>query len=153
MFYQRYCVILLIICSIYYLVECFCPFLWLPHLRCHLQRKVVVSRSLEVEVAVLCQTPEVDVQLVQKSTEQNRNCLAHFRNKKFWKENSHRFPFLSIVSRDSLAVPASSGWIERAYSTGADILTAKGNWTKPDLFSNLMLIKCNAKVNAATIKL
>ena len=71
----------------------------------------------------------------------------------FWKANSRRFPFLSIVSRDSLAVPASSGWIVRAYSTGADILTAKGNWTKPDLFSNLMLIKCNAKVNAATIKL
>ena len=71
----------------------------------------------------------------------------------FWKANSRRFPFLSIVSRDSLAVPASSGWIERAYSTGSDILSAKRNWTKPDLFSNLMLIKCNAKVNAATIKL
>jgi hypothetical protein len=70
-----------------------------------------------------------------------------------WKANSHRFRFLSIVARDSLAVPASSGSIERAYSTGADILTAKRNRTKPDLFSNLMLIKCNAKVNAATIKL
>ena len=52
LFYQRYCVILLIICSIYYLVECFCPFLWLPHLRCHLQRKVVMSRSFEVGALV-----------------------------------------------------------------------------------------------------
>ena len=66
----------------------------------------------------------------------------------FWKANSHHFPFLSMVVRDSLAVPASSWSIERAYSTGVDILTAKRNRTKPDLFSNLMLIKCNAKVNA-----
>ncbi len=71
----------------------------------------------------------------------------------FWKANSHRFPFLSIVARDSLAVPASSGSIERSYSTSTDILCAKRNRTKPDLFSNLMFIKCNAKVSAATIKL
>jgi hypothetical protein len=68
----------------------------------------------------------------------------------FWKANSHRFPFTSIVARDSLAVPASSGSIERSYSTVTDTLCAKRNRTKPDLFSNLMFIKCNAKVNAAT---
>jgi hypothetical protein len=68
----------------------------------------------------------------------------------FWKANSHRFPFPSIVARDSLAVPASSGSIERSYSTGTDTLCAKRNRTKPDLFSNLMFIKCNAKVKAAT---
>ncbi|EFX78894.1 hypothetical protein DAPPUDRAFT_320093 [Daphnia pulex] len=69
----------------------------------------------------------------------------------FWKANSHRFPFPSIVARDSLAVPASSGSIERSYnSTGTDTLCDKRNRRKPDIFSNLMFIKCNAKVNAAT---
>jgi hypothetical protein len=68
----------------------------------------------------------------------------------FWKANSHRFPFPSIVARDSLAVPASSGSIERSYSTCYRYTMCQTKQKKPDLFSNLMFIKCNAKVNAAT---
>ncbi|KZS06790.1 Uncharacterized protein APZ42_029636 [Daphnia magna] len=77
--------------------------------------------------------------------------LMKTRPLQFWKTNSHRFSFLSVVARDSLSVPASSGAIERSYSTGTDILCAKRNRTKPDLFSNLMFIKCNAKVNATAL--
>ncbi len=36
-------------------------------------------------------------------------------------------------------------------STGTDILCSKRNRTKADLFSNLIFIKCNAKVNAAQL--
>lgn len=67
----------------------------------------------------------------------------------WWKCHSHRFPLLSRVARDSLSLAASSGSIERCFSVATDILSAKRNRMKSDLFGNIMLIKCNAKWNMA----
>lgn len=46
-----------------------------------------------------------------------------------------------------VSVAASSGSVERAFSAASDILTAKRSAMKPDLFANLMLVKCNAGLN------
>jgi len=62
----------------------------------------------------------------------------------YWKSNQCRFPILSEIGRDVVSVAASSGSVERAFSVASDILTAKRAAMKPDLFVNLMLIKCNA---------
>ncbi|KAK4003715.1 hypothetical protein OUZ56_005470 [Daphnia magna] len=51
---------------------------------------------------------------------------------------NHQCPLLSRVTSDSLSVAASSGSIECSFSTATDILTAKRNRTKPDLFGNLI---------------
>ncbi|EFX61541.1 hypothetical protein DAPPUDRAFT_272836, partial [Daphnia pulex] len=52
--------------------------------------------------------------------------------------------FQTEIGRDVVSVAASSGSVERAFSVASDILTAKRAAMKPDLFVNLMLIKCNA---------
>jgi hypothetical protein len=66
----------------------------------------------------------------------------------FWKTNRSRFPILSqiaeIKEQITESVAASSGSIERVFSTASDIMSAKRNGIKPDLFDNLMFIKCNA---------
>ncbi|KZS19687.1 Uncharacterized protein APZ42_013850 [Daphnia magna] len=60
----------------------------------------------------------------------------------FWKVNSCRFYILVEIARDAVSVAASSSSIERAFSTAFDIMSAKRNEIKPDLFANLMFIKC-----------
>ena len=62
----------------------------------------------------------------------------------FWKTNRSRFPILSQIARDAVSVAASSGSIERVFSTASDIMWAKRNGINPDLFGSLMFIKCNA---------
>jgi hypothetical protein len=62
----------------------------------------------------------------------------------YWKSNQCRFRILSEIGRDVVSVAASSGSVERAFSVALDILTAKRSAMKPDLFANLMLVKCNA---------
>lgn len=64
----------------------------------------------------------------------------------FWKNAVVRFPLLSEIGRDAVSVAASSGSIERSFSTATDILSAKRNAMKPDLFARLMFIKCNSKL-------
>lgn len=64
----------------------------------------------------------------------------------FWKNAAIRFPLLSEIGRDAVGVAASSGSIERSFSTATDILSAKRNRMKPDLFARLMFIKCNSKL-------
>ena len=68
----------------------------------------------------------------------------------YWKDNSKRFQILSCVARDALVLPASSGSIERCFSTATHILTAKLAGMKEDLFANIMLIKCNERLNDTT---
>ncbi|KZS05463.1 Uncharacterized protein APZ42_031370 [Daphnia magna] len=62
----------------------------------------------------------------------------------YWKSNQCRFPILSEIGRDAVSVAASSGSVERSFSVASDMLSAKRAAMKPDLFINLMLIKCNA---------
>ncbi len=64
----------------------------------------------------------------------------------FWKNASIRFPLLSEIGRDAVSVTASSGSIERSFSTATNILSTKRSRMKPDLFARLMFIKCNSKL-------
>lgn len=67
----------------------------------------------------------------------------------YWKVNAQlRFQLLSGVARDCLAAAASSGSVERCFSTATDILSAKRAGMKPDLFSDFMFIKCNSRLNS-----
>lgn len=52
----------------------------------------------------------------------------------YWKRNSRRFPILAKIAKDLFGVPASSGSIERVFSTATDIMCAKRNRIKPDFF-------------------
>ncbi|KAK4007194.1 hypothetical protein OUZ56_012354 [Daphnia magna] len=53
--------------------------------------------------------------------------MEEIRSLEFWRLNSHRFPVLSPIARDIFGIPASSGSVERVYSTATDILSAKQN--------------------------
>ena len=65
----------------------------------------------------------------------------------YWKSNQCRFSIPNEIGGDVVNFAASSGSVERAFSAASDILTAKRSAMKPDLFANLMLVKCNAGLN------
>lgn len=65
---------------------------------------------------------------------------------KFWLDNRPRFPSLSLIARDVLGIPASSGSIEKCFSTAVDILGIKRGNMKNDLFNQLLFIKRNRKL-------
>ncbi|KZR96742.1 Uncharacterized protein APZ42_008746, partial [Daphnia magna] len=67
--------------------------------------------------------------------------MEDVRPLEFWRLNSHRFPVLSPIARDIFGIPASSGSVERVFSTATDILSAKRNRIKPCLFQSLLFIK------------
>ena len=64
----------------------------------------------------------------------------------FWNLNSHHLKFLSIIAIEILGIPASSGQLERIFSTTTDIMPAKRNRLNSDLFEKLLFIKRNAFV-------
>jgi hypothetical protein len=49
----------------------------------------------------------------------------------FWKLNQNRFPILGTIARSLFIIPASSGSIERMFST-SDIMSSKQTRTKQD---------------------
>jgi len=61
----------------------------------------------------------------------------------FWKNNTSRFPRLSNLARRYLAVPASSGPVERAFSSAGKICRPERTRLTDSHFSTLMFIKCN----------
>lgn len=69
----------------------------------------------------------------------------------YWKQNSKRFPRLSQVALQVFCVPASSGNIERVFSTAGDIMSAKRNRLSPNLFETLLLIKKNKTVMSKNV--
>lgn len=69
--------------------------------------------------------------------------LLPTRPLKFWKDNRHRFPYLSMIARDIFGIPASSGSIERVFSTAIDVLSIKRCNMKVDLFNFNVFIKRN----------
>ena len=75
--------------------------------------------------------------------EKNGNAVP-LRPLMYWKRNVHRFPYLASIARDLFGIPASSGNIERVFTTATDILSAKRSRMKPELFQKLMLIKRNS---------
>ena len=52
----------------------------------------------------------------------------------YWKTNSHIYPNLAVIVRDLFAVSASSGHIERVFSTALDIFSVNRNRFKPSFF-------------------
>ena len=66
-----------------------------------------------------------------------------FRPLKYWLNNIHRFPYLSLIARDILGTPASSGSVKRCFSTALDIIGIKRGNLKADIFNQLLFIKRN----------
>ena len=64
----------------------------------------------------------------------------------YWREHKGRFPGLSTVAKEVFCIPASSGNIERLFSTATDIAAGKGNRTKGDLMENFVFINRNRHV-------
>jgi hypothetical protein len=59
----------------------------------------------------------------------------------YWKNNSHRFPILSILARQYLAIPATSAAIERVFSISSNIITKSRNRLDPKIVQELTLLK------------
>ena len=64
----------------------------------------------------------------------------------YWKKNAGRFPILASISKELFSVPASSGSVERVFSTATDIMHGKRNRMKPDLLEMRVFIKQNSNV-------
>ena len=62
----------------------------------------------------------------------------------YWKVNKDRFENLCKIVPAVLSMSASSGDIERMFSTATDILTSKRNGLKPAFFETLLFVKRNA---------
>ena len=59
----------------------------------------------------------------------------------YWKQNSYRFPVLSILARRYLAIPATSAPIERIFSVSNNIITKSRNRLLPNTIKQLILLK------------
>lgn len=59
----------------------------------------------------------------------------------YWKLHQNKFPILSILARQYLAIPATSALAERIFSQATDIITKKRNKLSKDTFKMIMLLK------------
>jgi hypothetical protein len=59
----------------------------------------------------------------------------------YWKNNSYKFPILSILARRYLAIPATSASIESTFSIGNNIITKSRNRLKSETVKQLVLLK------------
>ena len=57
----------------------------------------------------------------------------------WWYKNKNTFPTLSKFRRKYLAIPASSTKSERVFSTGGNVVTAKGSRLDPDMVEQLVV--------------
>jgi hypothetical protein len=72
--------------------------------------------------------------------------MVRVRALNYWKINAGRFPILASISKELFSVPASSGSVERVFSTATDIMHVKRNRMKPDLLEMRVFIKQNSNV-------
>lgn len=70
-----------------------------------------------------------------------------FHSLEYWKTKADKCPLLSKHATIELGAPASSGNTGRVFSTATDILSAKRNRLKPDMFESLLFIKRNSAAN------
>ena len=61
----------------------------------------------------------------------------------FWKENAKKYPLLSRLARDYLAIPSSSSPVERLFSIAGKIFRPERCQLSDDRFQQLMFIRCN----------
>ncbi len=63
----------------------------------------------------------------------------------YWKDKSKTYGLIAKHAMVVHGIPASSGNIERVFSTATDILSAKRNRMKSDVFESLLFIKRNVR--------
>jgi len=63
----------------------------------------------------------------------------------FWKANEVKYPILAKMAKRFLAIPASSGGIERRFSIAGSISRARRASTKAESIENVILIRENQK--------
>jgi hypothetical protein len=61
----------------------------------------------------------------------------------YWAQNRGKFPNLFDFALDRLAVPATSGGIERVFSVAGNILGKRRHKLKDSALERLVMIKCN----------
>ena len=59
----------------------------------------------------------------------------------YWRIKSRQFPALSQMARDFLAIPLAGVGVERAFSTGRDVVPYRRNRLNADTISNIMICK------------
>lgn len=62
---------------------------------------------------------------------------------KWWRENHLRFPYVAVVARQLLGVPATSVASERAFSKAGDIITKKRNRLGPSKAEKILFLMEN----------
>ena len=89
---------------------------------------------------------ESELYLKEKPTQfsADESAMDCNRTLTYWKSNRHIYSNLSIIVGDFFAVLASSGDIERVFSTALDILSATCN--RLNFFSYMLFIKQNNKL-------
>jgi len=58
----------------------------------------------------------------------------------WWKRHSDEYPNLAPITRDYLAIPATSAPVERVFSGGADLVTDKRGSLKEDTIQACMCL-------------
>ena len=59
----------------------------------------------------------------------------------FWKNNSYKYPYLSILARRYLAIPATSTSIKSIFLISSNIITKPRNRLSPETVRILLLLK------------
>ena len=63
----------------------------------------------------------------------------------FWKDQRFTFPFLSMLARSVLCVPASSASSERAFSSAGRVLEARRNRLNPGTVDSILFLHSAAR--------
>ena len=62
---------------------------------------------------------------------------------KFWKDNQNKFPFLSMVAKEVLSVPASSVPVEKLFNNAGKVFSPERCRLSNRRFEQLMFLRCN----------
>lgn len=63
----------------------------------------------------------------------------------FWRENQYRFPAITALARDYLAIPATGARVERLFNTARDICHYRRGSLKSQTIEELMLYLCTSR--------
>lgn len=66
---------------------------------------------------------------------------SHENALKWWASNAHKYPLMSHIALNTLAVPVSSGPSERASSQSELLMTQRRNKLKPKWLETLIFLK------------
>ncbi|KAG6395288.1 hypothetical protein SASPL_145930 [Salvia splendens] len=85
-------------------------------------------------------TPQFELTqyFAEKQYKMNASDLGHFDILMWWKKNSVRFPILSEMAKDILAIPISSVASESAFSMGGRVLSTFRNSLAPEMVEALI---------------